>query len=237
VKDDVSRSPISFKDLLRNPNMPLIIAEVKKSSPSLGVINQKINDVSLGLSYFESGAMAISVLTEPHYFGGDIKSIVKIREQNQQVPILQKDFIVDAYQVYEARFIGADCILLIVALLPEEKIYEFMELATSLGLSVLLEVHNEEELAIALKTKNEIIGINNRNLHTLEISLQISKDLMTQVKSHENRHFVSESGIETSQDICDLQSFGFNAFLIGSSLMKKSDPALSLRSLIAGVKI
>lgn len=229
---------LPFETLLRIKDRPLIIAEIKKSSPSLGSINQAVDVSNLGRSYYEQGAMAISVLTEPHYFNGDIETIINIRNKDHDLPILQKDFVIDAYQIYEARVIGADCVLLIVALLTEAKIKELLELATDLGLSVLVEVHNEEELAIALKLGSKIIGINNRNLHTLEVSIETSRRMIKQFNSanqlKEDLFLISESGIETSEQITELQDLGFDAFLIGSSLMKTTNPAKKLRSLIEG---
>jgi indole-3-glycerol phosphate synthase len=144
--------------------------------------------------------------------------------------ILQKDFIIDMYQIYQARLLGADVVLLIVALLGEEKTKSFLNLATSLSMECIVEVHNQKELEIALAIKAEIIGINNRNLHTLEISLDVSRELIAQVP--EETFIISESGISDANQIQELESLGFDAFLVGSSLMKTQNPATALKELL-----
>ncbi|MFZ4714215.1 MAG: indole-3-glycerol phosphate synthase TrpC [Bacteriovoracaceae bacterium] len=233
-KENFHHKILSFESCLQSSKLPLIIAEVKKSSPSLGAINQSINATELAIKYFKAGAMAVSVLTEPSYFGGDTETLIQIRKINQEIPLLQKDFVIDPYQIYEARYLGADCVLLIVALLGKVKTLEFLHIADSLGLSVLVEVHNEEELEIALSLPCKIIGINNRNLHTLEISLNTSRKLIK--KMNREVFVISESGIENADEIKELQSLGFNAFLIGSSLMKTKEPDQKLRQICAEIK-
>jgi indole-3-glycerol phosphate synthase len=221
-----------FEDALSQKTGTRIIAEIKKKSPSLGVINNEASPVPLALKYETHGAIAVSVLTEPQYFGGDIENLSLIRKESPSIRILQKDFVIGPYQIYEARLLGADAVLLIVALLGEERTAEYLKIATSLGLSTLVEVHTLEELKIALKVDAKIIGINNRDLHTLKISLDVSRELVSFVP--EDVFLVSESGIENAQQILELEKLGFDAFLVGSSLMKSEHPEKALAKLIRG---
>jgi indole-3-glycerol phosphate synthase len=227
------RTPFLFEKVFRGNNSPKIIAEIKKSSPSQGELNFEIVPTVLAGEYHHAGATAISVLTEPSYFGGSVDDLKRIRELHPELVLLQKDFVIDPYQIYEAKVLGADAVLLIVAMLGEEQTMEFKELATSLGLSCLVEVHNLEELKIALKVDAKIIGINNRNLHTLKISLDVSRELAALIPK--GVIAITESGINVSGEINELHRLGFEGFLIGSSLMKTSSPSKQLSLLIEGI--
>lgn len=222
-----------FEKALRKNLSPKIIAEIKKSSPSQGDLNLAIMPTVLAGEYHLAGAAAISVLTEPSYFGGSINDLRDIRALYPDLVLLQKDFVIDPYQIYEAKLLGADAVLLIVAMLGEEQTREYKELATSLGLTSLVEVHNLEELNIALKVDAKIIGINNRNLHTLKISLDVSRELAALIP--ESVIAISESGIEDPGEINELHKLGFQGFLIGSSLMKTSSPGKQLGLLLEGI--
>lgn len=227
------RPSFLLEKVFQKNNSPKIIAEIKKSSPSQGDLNLEIIPPVLAGEYGLAGAAAISVLTEPSYFGGSIDDLKNIREVHPGLVLLQKDFVIDPYQIYEAKLLGADAILLIVAMLGEEKTREFKELATSLGLSCLVEVHNLEELNIALKVDAKIIGINNRNLHTLKISLDVSRELAALIPK--SVIAISESGIKDSGEINELHKLGFDGFLIGSSLMKAPSPGKQLGLLLEGI--
>jgi indole-3-glycerol phosphate synthase len=223
------------KTNLTNDRQPRIIAEVKYQSPSQGVINRELNPLDLAISYQEVGAAAISVLTEPEYFGGKIENLRLIREKLPQAVLLQKDFIIDEYQIYEALVCGADCILLIIALLGEKRTEEFLKMSQSLGLSALVEVHNETEMKIAIDLGATVIGVNNRDLKSLKVSLDVSRQLANAITQlPEQSIAISESGISTSAEITELSELGYKGFLIGTSLMKTSDPALALAKLIKG---
>lgn len=227
------RTPFLFEKALKKNNSPKIIAEIKKSSPSQGDLNLVIVPSVLAGEYHQAGAVAISVLTEPSYFGGSTNDLKKIRELYPDLILLQKDFIIDPYQIYEAKLLGADAVLLIVAMLGEEQTFAFRELATSLGLSCLIEVHNLEELNVALLVKASIIGINNRNLHSLKISLDVSRELASLIP--DDVVAITESGIQDAQEINELHQLGFTGFLIGSSLMKASSPGNQLGLLMEGL--
>lgn len=228
ISEKQLKRDIIFEQSFRSTSGPKIIAEIKKKSPSQGTLAERIDPSLLAKDYIDAGASAISVLTEPSSFGGSIEDIIKVRSSNPLIPILQKDFIIDPYQIYEASIIGATAILLIVALIGEDKLKSFSELATSLGLSVLVEVHTLEELEIALKINSKIVGINNRDLHSLTISLDISRKLIELIP--EDVVAISESGISSVEEIRELYSLGFDAFLIGSSFMRTPAPAKELNS-------
>lgn len=193
-----------------------IIAEIKKASPSKGVIIENFNHKSIGRIYEEIDIDAISILTEEHFFKGNNEYIKDVKEITSK-PILRKDFIIDEYQIYQAYEIGADAILLIAAILAG-RLKSFYELATSLGLHVLIEVHNERELDEALQTGGRIIGINNRDLKSFQVNLKYTEELIKYIPK--DRIVVSESGIATSKDIKYLESLGAKAVLIGESFMR-----------------
>ncbi len=197
-----------------------VIAEVKKASPSKGIIAEDFPYMDIAKDYEIGKASAISVLTEPKYFKGDNRYLKDIKD-SVSCPILRKDFIIDEWQIYEAKTIGADAILLIVAGLSKSQIKEYLELATSLNLEVLVETHDESEVGTALEIGASIIGINNRNLKTFDVSLEITHRLRKLIP--QEKICVSESGINTREDMIRLQEIGCDAALIGESLMRAKD--------------
>lgn len=204
-----------------------IIAEIKRASPSKGIINGSVDVEKLAIEYKNCGACAISVLTEEDKFLGSIVDLKKVREV-VDLPILRKDFIFDDFQVYESKQAGADAILLIVAMLDKARLKELYQLADSLGMDVLVEVHTFEEMMIAVEIEAKIIGINNRNLRSFEVSLDVSKNLIRHAPKEVL--MVSESGISRKEEILELRSMGFSGFLIGEALMKSENLKESLRS-------
>jgi indole-3-glycerol phosphate synthase len=210
-----------------------LIAETKKASPSKGIIKENYNPADLALEYEAGGASAISVLTEPSEFLGDITHISAVKEVCG-LPILQKDFIFDPYQIYEGKLAGADAILLIAAMLNKSRLERLLKVADELFLDALVEVHCKEELKTALSTSARAIGINNRNLKTFETSLNVTKNLAPVVKK-ENRILVSESGICTREDIEMLEELGVDAVLIGGALMTSESPRKKISELL-GIK-
>lgn len=208
-----------------------IIAEVKKGSPSKGIIREDFDPVAIAKGYESAGATCLSVLTDENFFYGHLDYLQQIAAE-VQLPLLRKDFIVDVHQIYEARAFGADAILLIAAALNLSQLQEFHALAKELGLDVLLEVHNEEELDVALQTECSLIGINNRCLKTFVTDLAVSERLLPKVPT--SRLVVSESGIQDYESIVRLQKAGAGAFLIGESLMREGDFAAKLSLLLGG---
>lgn len=206
-----------------------IISEVKKASPSKGVIREDFDPVKIAKIYADNGAACISVLTDEKYFMGKSQYLSQIR-QEVDLPILRKDFIVDAYQIYEAKLMGADAILLIMAMIDLKTALEFERVAHKIGLSVLVEVHNKEELDLALQLKTKLIGINNRNLKTLKVDINTSKELVKFIPNE--RIVVCESGITSKENILDMKLSNINTFLIGESLMRQNDIALALQKLL-----
>lgn len=219
-------TPHKFRDSLSRNDRTNIIAEIKRASPSKGVINDKIDVAEIARNYESGGAAAISVLTETEYFGGSLADLSRV-SQTVRIPILRKDFIVDEYQIYEAAAMGADAILLIVAALSEDELTSLRKLAQDeLGMDALVEVHNRKELEIAAKIGAGIIGINNRDLHSLEVSLDVSRQLIAD--RPENTLMVSESGISSREEIDELKRLGFDGFLIGETLMRTANAAETL---------
>ncbi len=206
-----------------------IIAEIKKASPSLGVIKEDFNPIEIAHLYKAGGAAAISVLTDEKFFQGNLKYLMDVKK-SVTLPILRKDFIIDAYQIYEARFAGADAILLIASLLSKEEIQYFLDLALALGMDCLVEVHAEAELQKVLQTSATIIGINNRNLATFKIDLETTARLMPMIP--DEKIIVSESGIKSRAEIVKLLTMGINAILIGETLMKNNDIPTKLHELL-----
>ena len=204
------------------------ICEVKKASPSKGLIAQDFPYLSIAKDYEAAGASAISVLTEPEYFLGKDAYLKEIAEA-VAIPVLRKDFTVDAYQIYEAKLLGASAILLICALLKDSELKEFLQIADSLGLSALVEAHDEIEVERAVKLGARIIGVNNRDLKTFTVDIHNSIRLRKLVP--EETLFVSESGIKTAEDIMRLRTNGTNAVLIGETLMRSEDKGKMLRTL------
>lgn len=204
-----------------------IIAEYKRASPSKGIINDRLSPATTGTAYQNGGAAAISVLTEEDFFRGSIEDLVSIRNV-VDIPILRKDFVIDEFQIYESAAVGADAILLIVAALDPVALTHFHSLAYNIGLDVLVEVHDEAELEIAATLGSKIIGVNNRNLSTFEVSLDVSRRLGKLARA--NCLLVSESGIQDREDILSLQKIGYSAFLIGETLMRAGDPQVTLEN-------
>lgn len=209
-----------FKSAIDKKNTLSIIAEVKKASPSKGIIRHNFNPTLIAKKYEENGASAISVLTEKYYFKGD-KSYLEDIRNSIDLPILRKDFIIDPYQIYESKAIGSDAILLIASILDTDTLMEFLDIANNLGLHCLTEVHNEKELSSALKANSSIIGINNRDLKTFSTDLSTTTLLSKLIPS--NLTIVSESGIKNRSHMKTAYDSGANAVLIGETLMKSSD--------------
>ncbi len=207
-----------------------IIAEIKRRSPSKGVIREAFDPAAIARNYTANGAAAISVLTEEDFFDGSINHLQKAREATP-LPLLRKDFIFDEYQLYEALHAGADAVLLIAALLEVERIKSLMQEAKWLGLDILIEVHNREELEKALQCNPLLLGINNRDLRTFETTLDVSLELAADLPK--TITLVSESGIRTREDIDRLRAAGFHAFLVGEQLMQAEDEGKALKELIA----
>lgn len=207
-----------------------IIAEVKKASPSKGVIRKDFNHTALALSYQEAGASAVSVLTDEKFFQGKLSYLTDCRKCIS-IPILRKDFIIDSYQIIEARAAGADAVLLIAALLNAESLRSFREYAESLGMSALVEAHNEKELYSAIESGARIIGINNRNLQTFDVDLRTTEHLIPNIPT--DKIIVSESGIVTREDIERVGKSGADAILIGETLMRSLDPGQKLKELLS----
>lgn len=212
--------------LTRNP--PAIIAEVKKASPSKGVLTTDFRPVDIAKAYSGAGAAALSVLTDEEFFQGTLADLVAARAA-VPIPVLRKDFTIDEVQIVDAAANGADAILLIAAILSVEEMRRFRESAARFGMASLVEVHDEGELAFALDSGADIIGVNNRNLHTFDTKLETSMTLAAKIP--EGIVKVAESGIASNGDVRRLRAAGFQAFLVGESLMKSGDPAAALREL------
>jgi indole-3-glycerol phosphate synthase len=222
-------SPLDLAAALKGSSLRLI-AEVKRASPSRGVLRANLNAVRLAETYARCGAAAISVLTESHYFRGSGEDLVAIRRKLPNIPLLRKDFILKPYQIYESRAWGADALLLIVAILDDSKLKELLSLSHELGMQCLVEVHNEDELKRALACDAKIIGINNRNLDTMAVDLNVTKKLRPLIPP--DRLVVSESGIKGRSEIQRLRELGVNAVLIGEALVTASDVAAKIKELL-----
>jgi indole-3-glycerol phosphate synthase len=222
-----------FVGAMRNKiaqGLPAVIAEVKKASPSKGVLRAEFIPADIAQSYAEHGAACLSVLTDKEFFQGSVDYLKQARA-SCDLPVLRKDFMVDPYQVFEARVMGADCILLIAACLDDAQMAELEAISRSLDMAVLVEVHDAEELQRALKLKTPLIGVNNRNLRTFEVSLQTTLDLMKDVPA--NRLLVTESGILTSENVRFMRDAKVHAFLVGEAFMRAEDPGQELAELFA----
>ena len=209
---------------------PAVIAEVKKASPSKGVIRAHFDPAAIARSYEAGGAACLSVLTDVDFFQGSDEFLRQARAACA-LPVLRKDFIVDAWQLYEARGLGADCVLLIAAALDDARLSEFAFIAGELGMDVLVEVHDLDELERALPVPARLLGINNRNLRTFEVSLQATLDLQPMVPA--DRVLVTESGILARADVALMREAGVHAFLVGEAFMRAPDPGTALRELFA----
>ena len=223
--------PLDLTSTLRGDGIQLI-AEVKKTSPSRGVIRSNFNPVQIAQTYAENGASAISVLTEPRYFQGSLDSLKDIRDAlgKKTPPLLRKDFLTDPYQIHESRAYGADSLLLIVAILNLEKLKELLQLSHELNMSCLVEVHNEAELEIALSSQAKIIGINNRDLSDFTVDITTTERLRPLIPK--DRIVVSESGIKDRSDMEKLEKWGVDAVLIGESLISSTNIMTKMQELL-----
>jgi len=229
-----SRDCYSFKDFLLDPARTGIIAEFKRASPSKGIINNKADVAYVTQGYVAAGASVLSVLTDESFFGGSKQDLTEARKVNK-IPILRKEFILDEYQIIEAKALGADIILLIAAILKPEEITKFAKLAKNLGMNVLLEVHDREELERSICDDLDAIGVNNRNLADFSVSVQRSYELVEFIPDQFLK--ISESGISNPQTIKELKNAGFNGFLIGENFMKENDPAKAMEEFVKELKL
>lgn len=232
IAQDIER-PRGFYQALQakvSAKKPAIIAEIKKASPSKGVIREDFNPVVIGQDYAMNGATCLSVLTDKQYFQGSEVYLQMVRERCP-LPVLRKDFMIDPYQVYEARALGADCILLIVAALTDAQMQELSAVATKLAMDVLVEVHSAEELQRALQLETRLIGINNRNLRTFETSLQMTLELKSAIPA--DRIVITESGIHTQEDVQLMLDNEVYSFLVGEAFMRAESPGQKMRELFS----
>jgi len=207
---------------------PAVIAEIKKASPSRGVLREQFEPAAIARSYERAGAACLSVLTDRQFFQGAPEHLLAARSACA-LPVLRKDFVIEPYQVFESRALGADCILLIAACLSVDEMLELERIATALGMAVLAEVHDAEELERALSLKTPLIGINNRNLRTFETRLETTLNLLSRVPK--GRIIVTESGILGGTDVKRMRDAGVETFLVGEAFMRSSDPGAALREL------
>lgn len=207
-----------------------VIAEIKKASPSKGVLRADFVPADIAQSYAEHGAACLSVLTDVQFFQGSVDFLKQARA-SCHLPVLRKDFMIDAYQIYESRAMGADAILLIVACLDDARMQELEAIALSLDMAVLVEVHDEQELERALRLKTPLLGVNNRNLKTFEVSLDTTLRLMSELPSE--RLLICESGIHTREDVLRMRAAGVQAFLVGEAFMRTPEPGETMAALFA----
>ncbi len=227
------RECYSFKDFLLDPERTGIIAEFKRRSPSKGIINDKVMVKTVTTGYADAGASALSVLTDRDFFMGKKADLLAARKANT-IPILRKDFMIDEYQVIEAKSIGADIILLIAAILTPDEIQKLASLAKSLGLNVLLEVHDLPELERSINPNLDAIGVNNRNLADFSVSVETSYKLAPHIPAEFMK--ISESAISNPETIKQLKLAGFNGFLIGENFMKQEDPGQAMHEFVSGLQ-
>lgn len=223
--------PRDFAEALRQPPYPNLIAEVKKASPSKGIIRPDFDPITIAQEYAENGATCLSVLTDETYFQGKLEYLTQIREA-VSLPLLRKDFILDPWQVVESRAAGADALLLIVAALSPCTLRDLLQLTESYGMAALVEVHDHQELQEALEAGASLIGINNRDLHTFQTSLSVTFELLQALPPHSNRIVVSESGIFTREDVLRLGEAGVHAVLIGEAFMREADVGAKVREVL-----
>jgi len=228
------RQPISLKKSLLEVGSTGVIAEFKRQSPSKGIINDKATIADVTNGYLDANVAAQSILTDVSFFGGTMADLMEARVINQLKPILRKDFIVDGFQIVEAKAIGADVILLIASCLTKVQLKNYGQLATDLGLEVLYEVHTQEDLDKISDLDHKIIGVNNRNLKTFKVDLENSILLANQIPDSSVK--VSESGISDPKIITGLKEFGFHGFLIGENFMKTEDPGLACQEFISQIR-
>jgi indole-3-glycerol phosphate synthase len=231
--DSFQRDCYSFKDFLLDPQRTGIIAEFKRKSPSKGIINDKVSVREVTTAYADAGASALSVLTDRNFFMGKKADLVAARQANT-IPVLRKDFMIDEYQIVEAKSFGADIILLIAAILTPGEIQTLASLAKSLGLNILLEVHNLEELERSINPNVDAIGVNNRNLADFTVSVETSYKLAPHIPPEFLK--ISESAISNPETIKQLKLAGFNGFLIGENFMKQQDPGQAMRDFVSEIR-
>ncbi len=224
-----SSPTVSLKKYVQRKDKSGIIAEIKRKSPSKGVINATVSIERTSIGYMQAGASALSILTDKEFFGGSSDDLTLARKFNF-CPILRKDFVIDEYQIIEAKSIGADAILLIAAALPAKRLNELAAFAKSFGLEILMEVHTAEELSFNKDAEVDLIGVNNRDLKTFSLSLDVSKILAPLMPK--GKVLVSESGIESPADIVELRKYGFEGFLMGQSFMQHSRPEQAAKDFI-----
>ena len=232
LQREVGGAPMvrNFEQAIRNKianGESAVIAEIKKASPSKGVIREQFDPITIAQTYEQNGAACLSVLTDRDYFMGASEYLVAARSATQ-LPVLRKDFIVDPYQIFEARCMGADCILLIVAALEQSQMLELERVATQLGMSVLVEAHSQEEFERAIQLETSLIGVNNRDLRTFETSLETTFGLISALP--EDRILITESGIHDRADVVLMRERGVFAFLVGEAFMRQPDPGEALKS-------
>ena len=228
---EASPRPMDFAGALRakiGSGRPAVIAEIKKASPSKGLLRERFDPAEIAASYARHGAACLSVLTDVQFFQGQPEHLAQARGAGG-LPTLRKDFVVDPYQVYEARALGADCILLIAAALDAARLSELEAVSTSLELGVLVEVHDASELELALALRTPLVGVNNRDLRTFETSLQTTLGLLDRIPS--DRVVITESGILAREDITLMRGHGVDAFLVGEAFMRADDPGAQLEAL------
>ncbi|OIO38122.1 MAG: hypothetical protein AUJ75_03200 [Candidatus Omnitrophica bacterium CG1_02_49_10] len=235
-KDDlikkVSSGPLErrpFSHRIKKPNRVGLIAELKKASPSAGVIREKFDPLAIATTYKAMGADAISIVTDKNFFQGDSADIAKVRSL-VNLPVLRKDFIIDEYQVYESALLESDAILLIADILSPAQLKDYLELSNGLGMEALVEVHNEEDLNKALESGADIIGINNRDLHTFKVDLNTTVRMVNMIPDNKVR--VSESGISKNEDILFIRSLGVDAVLIGEAFLRADDIGSKVREIV-----
>lgn len=222
-----------FESSIKKADEIGLIAEIKKASPSAGILRQNLDVEKMAEIYQKAGADAISVLTERKFFGGRENDLKKVKSK-VSLPVLRKDFIIDEFQIYESKIVGADCILLIVAILSKNKLQKFLRLAQNIGLQALVEVHQAKELETALDSEPGIIGINNRNLKNLKVDLKTTEKLVRRIPQGITK--VAESGIGSHNEVKELKGLGINALLVGEAIIKNQNPASKIRELLGKFK-
>ncbi len=218
-----------FRQSISREHEISLIAEIKKASPSAGILRRDCDPVRIAQTYRAYGARAISIITEEKFFQGNPSYIEMVRK-DIYLPILRKDFIIDKYQVYESKLLGADAVLLIADLLSRSELFQFLEICKNLAMDAVVEIHNEEDLNKSLSVDSRIIGINNRNLHTFEVDLGVTSNLIRSIP--DDKTIISESGIKTYEDVMFLKSLGVNAVLIGEAFMRSEDIGTKVRELM-----
>ena len=221
-----------FHSAIKKPDEISLIAEIKKASPSAGILKNNLDVEKMAEIYQKAGADAISVLTERKFFLGSENDLMKVKETTS-LPILRKDFIIDEFQIYESKILGADCILLIVAILSKKKLKQFLQVAQNIGLQALAEVHQLKELEKALDSGAEIIGINNRNLMNFKVNLKTTEKLVRLIPKGVTK--VAESGIGSYKEVKELKDLGVDAVLVGEAIIKNSNPTLKIKELLGTI--